>query len=332
MRQAVARCPPGGATMSDPVVVIAGPTATGKSTLALRLAEALDGVVINADALQIYDELRIVTARPEPADEARVPHRLYGVLSAAERCTAGRWRTMALDAIADAQREGRRPILVGGSGLYLEALVAGLSPVPPVPAAIRHAVAARLAALGGQAFHAELAAHDPAMAARLRPGDTQRLIRAREVLEATGRSLAEWQAQPRASPPGLSFAVYLMMPTRSVVYDACDRRFAGMVAAGAVEEVRRLTLLRLDPALPAMKSVGVRPLLAHLHGALPLVDSVRLGQQETRQYAKRQFTWFRNRLPTLGGAPGLIRPPSVFNAQFSERLVMEILTIVQKRR
>ena len=318
--------------MSRTVVVIAGPTATGKSALALRLAEELNGVVINADALQIYRELRIVTARPGPADEARAPHRLYGVLPAAERCTAARWRALALAAVEAALGEGRQPILVGGSGLYIEALVAGLSPVPPIPAEVRRAAATRLDAIGHEAFHAELAARDPATAARLPSGDTQRLIRAREVLDATGRSLAAWQAEPRAPSPGLDFSIHLLAPPRSVVYAACDARFGQMVAAGAVDEVRRLASLRLDAALPAMKAVGVRPLLAYVHGSLPLDAALRLGQQETRQYAKRQFTWFRNRRSMLSGASAYARPPTVVDAQFSERTVMEILSIVRKWR
>ena len=181
-----------------PIVVITGPTAGGKSGLALALAEAFDGVVINADSMQVYRELRILTARPGADALARAPHRLYGVLPGREPCSAGRWREMALDEIAAARTEGRLPLVVGGTGLYLRALAEGLAPVPNLPEAVREAARARHADLGGAAFHAELAARDPVMAARLEPGDSQRLIRAWEVLEATGRSLADWQAQAGA--------------------------------------------------------------------------------------------------------------------------------------
>src|SRR4051812_3908656 len=223
------------------VLAIGGPTASGKSALALDAAEAFGGTVINADSMQVYADLAVLTARPGPEALARVPHRLYGVLPATEACSAARWRDMALDAIAEAAGQGRLPVVVGGTGLYLRALMEGLAEIPSVPAPVRADARARHARLGGPAFHAGLAARDPAMAARLAPGDTQRLIRAWEVLEATGRSLADWQAAPSAGPPpGLRFATLVLDPPRDALYAACDGRFRAMVAAGALDEVARL--------------------------------------------------------------------------------------------
>lgn len=277
-----------------PALVIAGPTGGGKSRLALALAEAHRGTVINADSMQVYRELRILTARPGDADLARAPHRLYGVLSAGEACSAARWRALALAAIEEARADGRVPILVGGTGLYLKALFEGLSEIPPVPAAVREAARARHRALGGGAFHAELAQRDPESARRLRPGDTQRLVRAWEVVEATGRALPAWQRDGRRDDGAVGARTILLMPPRDVLYAACDARFHAMIAAGALDEVRALLALGLDPALPAMKSLGVRELARHLAGTSTLEEAVSQAQQATRNYAKRQMTWFRH--------------------------------------
>ncbi len=278
-------------------VLVAGPTAGGKSALALDLAEAFDGVVINADSMQVYRELSILTARPGAAEEARAPHRLYGVLSAAEPCSAARWRDMALAEIRAAWRARRLPILVGGTGLYFEALTKGLAPVPDVPVEVRAATRDCHARLGGDAFHAALADRDPEMAARLAPGDTQRLIRAWEVVEATGVSLAEWQ---RRETPGEDLSAALLSlvlaPPRPALYAACDARFAEMVARGAVAEVAALDALGLAPEPPAMKALGVRELRRHLAGEMALDDAIAAAQQMTRNYAKRQLTWFRHRM------------------------------------
>jgi tRNA dimethylallyltransferase len=221
-------------TREKGLVLIAGPTASGKSTLALALAEAFEGVIINADSMQVYRELEILTARPDRAALARAPHRLYGVLGAEPPCSAGRWRGLALDEIAAARRAGQTPILVGGSGLYFRALTRGLAPVPDIAHEVRSAATGLYQRLGGERFHALLVERDPAMAARLGPGDRQRLTRAWEVLEATGASLAEWQgAEPQG--PGLEgpVATLLLEPPRAALYARCDRRFAAMVAAGA---------------------------------------------------------------------------------------------------
>jgi tRNA dimethylallyltransferase len=280
-----------------PVVVVAGPTCSGKSALALELAAAFGGTVINADSMQVYRELRIVTARPSAADEARVPHRLYGVIPAAGACSAARWRDLALAAIAETRGGGRLPILCGGTGLYLKALMEGLSPLPDVPAGVRNAVRERYAGAETEAIHAALAGVDPSAAARLRATDRQRLLRALEVVEATGISILEWQRHPPAGPPpGLAFTTILLLPPRAAVYDACDARFRRMAAEGALDEVRALRDLRLDPALPAMKALGVAELIAFLDGRSDLEDAIAAAQQATRNYVKRQYTWFSRQI------------------------------------
>lgn len=304
-------------------MVIAGPTASGKSAAALAVAEELGGVVINADSMQIYRELSILTARPSPEDETRAPHRLYGVLSASERCNAARWRDLALQEIADAHARSRLPILCGGTGLYLKALMEGLSPVPDVPNAVRDEVQARLARDGAEALHAELASGGDPMAARLAPADRQRVARAVEVLVATGRSLADWQALPgEGAPDHLTFAVLLLDPPRERLYAACDLRFAAMIEEGAVDEVEALLALGLAPDLPAMKALGVQEIRGYLAGALAQDDAVAAGQQATRRYAKRQRTWFGNQI-----VPDLCIPE-----QFSEILNKKIFSFIMKKR
>jgi tRNA dimethylallyltransferase len=285
------------ATAPRPLVVVAGPTASGKSALALAIGREFAGTIVNADSLQVYRELRLLTARPDEAAEAALPHRLYGVLPAAERCSAGRWAALAEAEIAAAHRAGRVPVLVGGTGLYLRALLQGLAPVASVPAAIEAAAAAEFARLGAGAFHRALAARDPATAARLRPSDRQRLIRAWSVLEATGRSLSQWQEAPTPRRSGFAPLIIRLMPDRVRLYAACDRRFIAIMAAGGLAEARSVGALGLDPALPAMKAVGLRELLAHLAGEMPLATAVAAAQQATRNYAKRQMTWFRHQLP-----------------------------------
>lgn len=282
------------------VVVIGGPTASGKSAMALDIAEAWGGTVINADSMQLYRELRVLTARPGAEDTARVPHRLYGVLPAAERGSAARWRDLALDAIGEASAAGRLPVVVGGTGLYLRALMNGLSAVPPVPDAVRRAAHVRLATLGGVAFRDELVRRDPAQA-HLNPGDTTRLTRAWEVLEATGRPLSAWQRDAaEGAPPGLDFAVIVLDPPRDALYASCDGRFRAMVEHGALDEVRALDALDLPDGLPALKALGVLELRAHLTGVLPLDEAVERAQRSTRNYAKRQVTWFRNQIAKKG--------------------------------
>lgn len=279
-------------------ILIAGPTASGKSALALALAVQRNGVVINADSMQVYRDLRIVTARPTPQEEARAPHRLYGHVDAGQVYSVGRWLADARAALIEAGRAGLLPIFVGGTGLYFKALTQGLSAVPPIPAAVREAVRARLAAEGAGALHAELARHDAASAARLNPSDRTRIARALEVIEATGRSLADWHRDattPLVDPAGAT--KLFLSPERAELYRRIDARFDAMVAAGAVDEVRALDARGLDAAMPAMKAHGVPWLRRYLKGEMALADAVAQAKQDTRRYAKRQATWFRHQLP-----------------------------------
>ena len=279
-------------------VLIAGPTASGKSALALWLAEKTGGFVINTDSMQVYRDLRIITARPTPAEEAGVPHRLYGHVDAAVNCSAGHWVTDAAMALAEARAQNRLAIFIGGSGLYFKALTRGLSAVPPVPAEIRERVRARLERNGVEALHAELAQRDPVSAERLKPRDRTRIARALEVVEATGRALPDWHREglPPLLPPGQFSAVFLA-PERDALYARIDARFEAMLAAGALDEVAQLGARHLDPLLPAMKAHGVPALLSHLKGEISLDEAATIGRADTRHYAKRQFTWFRHQLP-----------------------------------
>ncbi|MCZ7596106.1 MAG: tRNA (adenosine(37)-N6)-dimethylallyltransferase MiaA [Hyphomicrobium sp.] len=278
-------------------ILIAGPTASGKSGLALRLAEHLGGVVINADSMQVYRELRVLTARPGPEEEARAPHALYGFVSGRESYSAGRYAIDVAGALAEAQRAGRRPIIVGGTGLYFKTLVEGLSPIPGIPQEVRAHWRAEAAEKGAAHVHAALAARDTDMAQRLAPGDTQRIVRALEVLDATGLSLAEWQRMPRQPVLDLAATVPLAVDVeRAELWRRIDARFVQMMQQGALDEVLQLEALGLDPTLPIMTALGVRPLLRHLAGELSRADAVAAGQAETRQYAKRQATWVRSNM------------------------------------
>jgi tRNA dimethylallyltransferase len=278
-------------------VLIAGPTASGKSALALRLAERIGGVVINADAMQVYGDLAIITARPGAAEQARVPHLLYGHVDAAVNYSVGQYVADAATALAEAARNNRVAIFTGGTGLYFKALTAGLAAVPPIPADIRAGVRARLAQDGAAALHAELARRDPVGAARLNPNDRTRVARALEVVEATGRSLTDWQREglPALIDPARAVRIFIA-PDRAELYRRIDVRFAAMLAAGALDEVRRLAARRLDPLLPAMKAHGVPWLIRHLAGEMSLDEAADEARQDTRHYAKRQFTWFRHQL------------------------------------
>jgi tRNA dimethylallyltransferase len=275
------------------VLVIAGPTASGKSALALALAERLGGTIINADSLQTYRDLSILTARPDETALRSAPHRLYGYLDAAERGSAAAWRALARGEIAAATEARRLPILVGGTGLYIRALRQGLAPVPDIPDEIRREAIALHRALGGIRFRERLAALDPAAAGRLPAGDTQRLLRAFEVVRATGVPLAAWQSRPHEPAP-YRFATIHLMPPRDLLYKACERRFAAMIASGALAEAAALLARSLDPGLPAMKAIGLLELFAHLRGERTLAAAVAAGQRATRRYAKRQITWLRH--------------------------------------
>jgi tRNA dimethylallyltransferase len=279
-------------------VFIAGPTASGKSALALELARKTGGVVINVDSMQVYRDLRVITARPTPDEEALVPHLLYGHVDAAVNFSAGAWVADATVMLEQAWAQDRLPIFVGGSGLYFKALTRGLSVVPPIPAAIREGVRARLERDGVEALHADLARRDPAAAERLKPRDRSRIARALEVVETTGRSLGDWHRDglPPLLPPG-SFAALFLDADRDRLYARIDARFGAMLQAGALREVERLAARQLAPLLPAMKAHGVPALIRHLKGEITLDEAAAIGCADTRHYAKRQFTWFRHQLP-----------------------------------
>jgi tRNA dimethylallyltransferase len=268
------------------------------------LAERVGGTVINADSMQVYRELPILAAHPAPDERARVPHRLYGTIAAAEAYSVGRWLDDAKKAIGDAGAEGRVPILTGGTGLYFKALQEGLAPVPDVPPEIRGLWRERATSLGAAALHRELDARDPAMAARIPLTDPQRIVRALEVIDATSISLAEWQGAPAASVLAPEGVVRLVIaPERAPLYAAIDARFEQMVEAGAIEEVGALLALGLDPGLPAMRAHGVRELAGYLRGLSSREQAVAKAKTETRRYAKRQMTWLKRFMKDWDWAP-----------------------------
>jgi tRNA dimethylallyltransferase len=285
-------------------VLIAGPTASGKSALALALAEKFNGVIINADSMQVYRDLRIITARPTLDEEARVPHRLYGHVEAAENYSVGRWCRDVGAAIAEVAAEGRLPILVGGTGLYFRALSTGLAAVPSIPADIRAQVRGRLESEGAPALHAELALLDPAAAQRLMINDRSRISRALEVVLATGRPLSDWHRDglPPLIDPAQAAKVFITRE-RSELVARIEARFAAMLETGALDEVKVLAARKLDPTLPAMKAHGVPWLIRHLNGEISLDEAAAGGVMDTRRYTKRQATWFRNQMPGWPFAP-----------------------------
>jgi len=278
-------------------ILIAGPTASGKSGLALVVAEKMGGLVINADSMQVYRELAILTARPSEADLARAPHALYGFVSGAEAYSAGRYAVDAANAIAEARAQGRMPIIVGGTGLYFKALLEGLSPLPPADPHVRAYWRGQAAERPAPELHALLAERDPEMAARLMPTDPQRIVRALEVLESTGRSLADWQREPGTPVLAENDTVRLLvLPDRDTVGSRIDARFDAMLAEGAIEEVRRLLAFGFSDELPIMRALGVAQLAAHVRRELQLDAAAAAAKTETRQYAKRQATWLRRNM------------------------------------
>lgn len=273
-------------------ILIAGPTASGKSALALRLARERGGIVVNADSMQVYAELEILSARPTPAEMGDVAHRLYGHVAMHEGYSVGRFVREAEAVLADLTAQGQLPIFVGGTGLYLKALLEGLSPVPAIPPAIREHWRAEADRLGPSKLHRTLAEMDPGTAARLSPTDPQRIVRALEVMDATGRPLWEWQQEPGTPLIRAEETERLVvLPDRAALHERSDARFDQMMARGALDEARRISDLDLDPALPGMRALGLRPLMAHLTGEMPLQAAIDEGKAETRRYIKRQATW-----------------------------------------
>jgi len=276
------------------VIIVAGPTASGKSALALSLAEGLNGTVINADSIQCYRDLPILSARPTPAEEERAPHRLYGILGPTEMLSATSWATKAADEIKAAVNQGRQVIVTGGTGFYLKALVEGLADIPAVPVEVRAATQELLKSIGVEALHARLMACDPVTASRLKPTDKQRIARAWEVFEATETPLSTWQAQPTIPPIAAQFINVAIQPARAELNLACDNRFLAMLHAGALEDVRLLLSSGVPSTAPVMRALGAQELARHLSGELSLAEATTLAQTATRQYAKRQTTWFRH--------------------------------------
>jgi len=286
-------------------VLVAGPTASGKSALALALAERFGGTIVNTDSMQVYADLHVLSARPEASETARVPHRLYGHVDGAVNYSVGRWCEDARQVIAGLLQERRLPIFVGGTGLYFKALERGLAQMPQVPEKIREETRRAAETLPTAALHEQLARQDPRTAAGLRPTDRQRLLRALEIFAATGRPLSAWQDEPHTPPllqAGRCLRLFLA-PDRDWLYRRIDARFETMIAAGALEEVRALAARGLDPALPVMRAHGVPWLLRHIAGDIPLAEAMTAGKADTRHYAKRQFTWFRHQMPGWSFVP-----------------------------
>jgi tRNA dimethylallyltransferase len=283
-----------GPSSKPPIALIAGPTASGKSSLALALAERTGGVIVNADSAQLYRDLPILSAAPTQDERARAEHRLYGVLDGALPCSAADWAEMARREIADIHARGRLPILAGGTGLYLRTLLDGIAPVPPIDPAIR----SQVRGTSVEENHARLTALDPAAAARLNPGDTTRVARALEVVLSTGRTLSQWQAQREGGiSADVALSPLILLPPRDWLYTRCDERFERMIEQGAVEEVEALLDRNLEPRLPAMRAIGVSEISACLRGELSRDQAITAGQQATRRYAKRQYTWFAHQPP-----------------------------------
>ena len=281
-------------TSVSPYIMIAGPTASGKSQLAIDLARRFNGAVINADSMQLYADLEVVTARPQPQDMQDIPHHLFGICDAAHRASVAEWLGLAATAIANVRSAGQLPIIVGGTGMYLQAGLRGIAPVPDVPADLHQHCIDLYRQLGGAKFRDMLAGYDADIAARLVYGDSQRLIRAMGVAMATDRPLSWWQQQPHKGAFLGSVITIAMMPPRPTLYDRINQRFDHMLAHGAVDEVARLMARQLDPGLPLMKALGVAPIAAFLAGDMTKDDAAFIAKRDSRRYAKRQMTWIRN--------------------------------------
>ena len=306
-----------------PAVIICGPTASGKSEAAVKVAEAFDGVVINADSMQIYQELKYLTARPDDAALAAVPHRLYGTLSVSQACSVGHWLELARQEAARAWDDDQLPVFCGGTGLYLKALVQGIAEVPDIPDSVRKDAEKHLTKVGNETFHQDLLLLDPD-AGNIRPSDRQRMVRAWCVKHHTGRSLTEWQKERTEGISNARFLVVQLLPDRSWLYTKSDQRFIAMIEAGAIEEAQSLLIKDMDPVLPGMKAVGLREIAAFLGGRINKDEMIASGQQATRRYAKRQYTWFRNQ--TLDGPVTTLE----FSEQYSERLWQKIFSNIRQ--
>ncbi len=316
--------------MADEKIIIAivGATASGKSALAMQLAGQLAGLlaadcggeIVNADSMQLYRGLPILTACPEQSDMMAVPHHGYGWLDASARCSVGRWLGETRDYVSAIHARGKIPILVGGTGLYFRAAMKGIAAIPDVPNIYRRAASEQLANMGGRAFRAMLAGHDPGSAAKLNDGDSQRLVRAMEVFMATGTSLSQWQETPPSGAIKGRYIVIRVAPPRPELYGRINQRYPDMVKNGGIAEAKSLMERGLDPTLPLMKAVGLPPLMNYCAGRIDLDTAIALGCRDTRRYAKRQMTWFNNQLQDN------FCEDSAFNEQFSKRFIEKILS------
>lgn len=305
----------------SPVIVIGGPTASGKSALALAIAREFGGAVINADSMQLYDALPILTAQPSAADKARAPHLLYGVLPPEQVGSAQLWREMALRAIDETRGRGLLPVVVGGTGLYLRALMHGLSPMPDIPEDVRRRVRALWEQEGAQGVRARLERLDPQAAARLKPGDRQRQLRALEVVEATGKPLSEWQeGAAQGAPSSLRFLRLVLRPEREALRQVIGARFEKMITDGALDEVRALLARPIPADRPLLRALGMPELARHVRGEIPLEQALSLAVISTRQYAKRQDTWFRHQFVA----------DYEIKLQFSEKLLPGIFNFIRQ--
>ena len=277
-------------------VIICGPTGSGKSSLALNLAKKFKGVIINADSVQIYREIKVLSGRPTSDDYRQAPHRLYGVMSIFKPCTLGVWRKMALETIKECDLSGHLPIICGGTGLYIKFLLNELSPIPEIPPSIKLEAREKLEELGNENFRELLLKNDPVSAYRIKLGDTNRLLRAWEVFTATNKPLSYWHEQSRETGSKDKFFKVCLMPKREVLYSKCDKRFLDFVELGALEEAEALNFITASPELPASKTLGLLELIKYTKGELELSEAIDQAQRTTRRYAKRQLTWFRHQI------------------------------------
>jgi tRNA dimethylallyltransferase len=304
------------ANTKSTVWVIAGPTASGKSAIALSLAQKHNGVVINADSMQVYREIPIVTAQPSMEEQKSAPHMLYGTISILNRMSAMQWASAAVKAIRDVQAQGRQPILVGGSGLYLKTLMDGLSPIPDVPQPVRQQVCDLYDVLGPKNFHEALQGIDPVTAKRLHPTDRQRCIRAREVFEASGKTLSHWQSQQKERVgEDLTYRLLVLLPERDWLHERINKRFDQMVQAGALDEARAIQMLNPSPDLTGVQALGLQALRDYIEGRVTLFEAIEHGQTQSRQYAKRQYTWFRGQELPAAARLDLIDPNDTKSAE-----------------
>jgi len=282
--------------MNKTPILIAGPTASGKSHLAVELAVKLNGAVINTDSMQVYEDLQIISARPTEEEMRRVPHFLYGVLKASERCSVGEWSRLAAETMEEVEEKGLRPIFVGGTGLYFRALLEGLSTIPEIPAQIRASAAKTIDTGGILILYDDLRNRDPESAARISPNDPQRIQRAWEVLETTGRSLSDWQKDKQEPVLHGPVDKIVLEPDRRKLYFRCEKRFERMLGEGGLHEISALLKLGLEPSLPVLKALGVQEMAEYLHGDVSYDQAIKRSKMVTRRYAKRQLTWMRNQM------------------------------------